>query len=99
MIKRLFKLREDNATVQAEAMAGIMTFMTIASIICVQPAVLSTFTIAVMSFCRFSITEGMVFGFVSYAPLNIIAGNTKKIHFLLCILSTLFIFRYAYLNT
>jgi xanthine/uracil/vitamin C permease (AzgA family) len=41
----------------------------------------------------------MVFGFVSYAPLNIIAGNTKKIHFLLCILSTLFIFRYAYLNT
>ncbi|MDD5505065.1 MAG: NCS2 family permease [Candidatus Omnitrophica bacterium] len=42
MIEKLFKLKENNTDVRTEVIAGITTFMTMAYIICVQPAILST---------------------------------------------------------
>ena len=41
MIERLFKLSENTTTVRTEILAGVTTFLTMAYIIFVQPAVLS----------------------------------------------------------
>ncbi len=41
MIERFFKLKENNTTVRTEVVAGVTTFMTMAYIIFVQPAILS----------------------------------------------------------
>src|SRR6266705_5410402 len=41
MIERLFKLSENKTNVRTEALAGLTTFLTMAYIIFVQPAVLS----------------------------------------------------------
>lgn len=41
MLNKIFKLRENNTNVRIELIAGITTFMTMAYIIFVQPAILS----------------------------------------------------------
>src|SRR5271170_8119709 len=41
MLERLFKLGANRTTIQTEVMAGLATFLTMAYIIVVQPAVLS----------------------------------------------------------
>lgn len=41
MLKRLFKLRENNSDIKTEVVAGVTTFMTMSYIILVQPTVLS----------------------------------------------------------
>src|SRR5262245_21622780 len=41
MLQRFFKLRENGTTVRTEVLAGVTTFLTMAYIIVVQPAVLS----------------------------------------------------------
>jgi adenine/guanine/hypoxanthine permease len=61
-------------------------------------AIPSFLTIVVMPFCGFSITDGIAFGFISYALLSIVTGNAKKVHWLLYLFAVLFILRYAYLN-
>jgi adenine/guanine/hypoxanthine permease len=42
MLEKIFKLKEHNTTVRTEIVAGITTFMTMAYILAVNPAVLST---------------------------------------------------------
>jgi xanthine/uracil/vitamin C permease (AzgA family) len=41
MLERLFKLTENGTTVRTEVLAGMTTFLTMAYIIFIQPAVLS----------------------------------------------------------
>ena len=41
MLEKLFKLKENNTTVKTEIMAGITTFMTMAYILAVNPAMLA----------------------------------------------------------
>ena len=41
MIERIFKLTENGTSVRVEVLAGVTTFLTMAYIIVVQPAVLS----------------------------------------------------------
>src|SRR5512145_1461157 len=41
MLERIFRLRENGTTVRTEVLAGLTTFLTMAYIIFVQPAVLS----------------------------------------------------------
>lgn len=41
-----------------------------------------------------SITEGIAFGFISYALLKLVTGKGKKVHWLIYLFSVLFIFRY-----
>ncbi|OGW75785.1 MAG: guanine permease [Omnitrophica bacterium RBG_13_46_9] len=53
-------------------------------------------TITVMPFCGFSITEGISFGFISYALLKLVTGRSKEVHALIYIFSVLFLLRYAY---
>ena len=42
MLERLFKLKENNTTVKKEVMAGLITFMTMAYILAVNPNILSS---------------------------------------------------------
>jgi AGZA family xanthine/uracil permease-like MFS transporter len=60
-------------------------------------AIPSFLAITVMPFCGFSITEGIAFGFISYALLSLVSGNAKKVHWLLYLFAALFIIRYIYL--
>jgi AGZA family xanthine/uracil permease-like MFS transporter len=60
-------------------------------------AIPSFLAIVVMPFCGFSITEGIAFGFISYAGLSLISGNGKKVHWLLYLFAILFVLRYIYL--
>jgi AGZA family xanthine/uracil permease-like MFS transporter len=59
MLDRLFRLSENNATIRTEALAGLTTFLTMAYIIFVQPAVLSG--------ALFGAPTGMDFGAVMFA--------------------------------
>ncbi|MBF0253097.1 MAG: hypothetical protein HQL29_04700 [Candidatus Omnitrophica bacterium] len=51
-------------------------------------------TITVMPFCGFSITDGISFGFISYALLKFFSGKKKEIHPLITIFAILFVIRY-----
>ena len=59
MLDRFFRLRENNTTVRTEFLAGLTTFLTMAYIIFVQPAVLSG--------AMFGMETGMDFGAVFVA--------------------------------
>lgn len=50
--------------------------------------------IAAMPF-TYSISEGIMFGVISYTVINLLAGNTKRIHWIMYILTVLFIAQYA----
>lgn len=54
-------------------------------------------TLIVMPF-TFSITEGIAFGFISYALLKLIVGKGKEVHWILYLFALLFLFRYAVLR-
>ena len=62
MIERVFKLSENETSTRTEVLAGITTFLTMAYIIFVQPAVLSG--------KMFGIDTGMDFGAVTTAILS-----------------------------
>ena len=51
-------------------------------------------TIAAMPFA-YSISDGIMFGVISYTLINLIAGNMKKIHWIMYVLTVLFIAKYA----
>ncbi len=51
-------------------------------------------TIAAMPFA-YSISDGIMFGVISYTLINLIAGNLKKIHWIMYVLTVLFIAKYA----
>ncbi len=59
MLQRLFQLQENRTTVRTEVLAGLTTFLTMAYIIFVQPAVLSG--------AMFGMNTGMNFGAVTTA--------------------------------
>ncbi len=46
----------------------------------------------------FSITEGIAFGFMSYALLKILTGRLRDVHPLLLIISIVFVIRYFFFN-
>ncbi len=43
----------------------------------------------------YSISEGIMFGVISYTLINLLAGKTQKIHWIMYILTVLFIAKYA----
>jgi xanthine/uracil/vitamin C permease (AzgA family) len=47
----------------------------------------------------FSITEGIAFGFISYAFLKTVAGRHREVHWLVYLFAVLFIARYVYAGT
>jgi len=54
-------------------------------------------TMVVMPFA-FSITEGIAFGFISYALLKLVSRRGREVHGLVYLFAVLFIIRYMFLN-
>jgi AGZA family xanthine/uracil permease-like MFS transporter len=44
-----------------------------------------------------SITDGIAFGFVSYAALKLVTGRTREAHWLVYLFAALFVARYVWL--
>jgi adenine/guanine/hypoxanthine permease len=62
----------------------------------VTEAVPAFLTIVMMPFA-FSITEGIAFGFVSYALLKLVVGRARELHWIVALFAVLFVLRYAFL--
>jgi AGZA family xanthine/uracil permease-like MFS transporter len=60
-------------------------------------AVPAFLTMVLMPFA-FNITEGIAFGFISYALLKLVAGRGREVHGLVYLFAVLFILRYIYLQ-
>ncbi|MBI4810228.1 MAG: NCS2 family permease [Ignavibacteriales bacterium] len=54
-------------------------------------------TIVIMQLA-FSITEGIAFGFISFALLKLVSGKTREVHWLVYLLAILFLLRYIFLK-
>ncbi len=61
------------------------------------PAALASFLVLVTMPFTFSITEGIAFGFISYAVLMLAAGRAREVHPLLWAFAVLLAARYAFL--
>ena len=51
-------------------------------------------TVAIMPFA-YSISDGIMAGVISYTLINLIAGKAKKIHWIMYVLTIVFIAKYA----
>lgn len=56
---------------------------------------LPAFLMMVMMPLTFSITDGIAFGFISYAVLKLVTGRAKEVHWLIYVFALLFVVRYA----
>jgi AGZA family xanthine/uracil permease-like MFS transporter len=54
-------------------------------------------TMVVMPFA-FSITEGIAFGFVSFALLKLVTGRAREVHWIVYLFAVLFVLRYIFLR-
>lgn len=61
------------------------------------PGALASFLTLVTMPLTFSITEGIAFGFITYALLMLAAGRSREVHPLVYIFAGLFVVRYAWL--
>jgi AGZA family xanthine/uracil permease-like MFS transporter len=53
------------------------------------------FLMIIVTPLTFSITDGIAFGFISYALLKLVTGRAKEAHWLIYFFAVLFIIRYA----
>ncbi len=63
------------------------------------PAGIAAFITMVTMPFGFSITEGIAFGFISYAVLMLAAGRGREVHALLYVFAVLFVIRYGLLRS
>lgn len=54
-------------------------------------------TMVIMPFA-FSITEGIAFGFISFALLKLVTGRGREVHWIVYLFAVLFVLRYIYLR-
>lgn len=54
---------------------------------------------ALMMPFTYSITNGVAFGFISYAGLTLSTGRAKEVPLIVWIIAAIFVFRYVYLGT
>ncbi len=85
MLERLFKLKENGTTVRTEIGAGVATFMTMAYIIFVQPAVLShagmDFGAVMVATCIASAAATFVMGLYANYPIALAPGMGENFFF------------------
>ncbi len=85
MLERLFKLRENNTTVRTEIIAGSTTFLSMAYIIFVQPAVLSQvgmdFGSVMMATCLSSALSCLIMAFLANYPIALAPGMGENFYF------------------
>lgn len=85
MLNRLFKLKENNTTVQTEVAAGLTTFMTMAYIIFVQPAILSMagmdFDAVMVATCIASAAACFMMAFLANYPIALAPAMGHNVYF------------------
>jgi adenine/guanine/hypoxanthine permease len=85
MFERIFKLRENGTTVRTEIIAGSTTFLSMAYIIFVQPAVLSAagmdFGSVMMATCISSALACLVMAFLANYPIALAPGMGENFFF------------------
>ena len=57
-------------------------------------AVPSFLAVAAMPF-TYSISDGIMFGVIAYTVINALSGNFKRIHWIMYVLTVLFVAKYA----
>lgn len=62
----------------------------------ITEAIPAFLTMIIMPF-TFSITEGIAFGFISYAFLKLVSGEARQVHWIIYLFAILFIIRYIFL--
>ena len=84
------------ATAPALIIVGYMMLSSVAEIDFsdASEAIPAFLTITAMPF-TYSISDGIMFGVISYTLINLFAGNLKKIHWIMYVLTILFIGKYA----
>jgi len=84
------------ATAPALIIVGFLMLSSIAEIDFRDPseAIPAFLTVAFMPF-SYSISDGIMIGVISYTFINLIAGKTAKIHWIMYVLSVIFIAKYA----
>ena len=85
MFEKLFKLRENGTTIQIEIISGSTTFLSMAYIIFVQPAVLSIvgmdFGSVMMATCLSSAIACIVMAFFANYPIALAPGMGENFYF------------------
>ena len=85
MIERLFRLRENNTTVQVELLGGLTTFMTMAYIIFLNPAILSQagmdFGAVMTATCLSAAVATYVMGLLANYPIAMAPGIGENFFF------------------
>jgi AGZA family xanthine/uracil permease-like MFS transporter len=85
MLERIFKLKENSTTTQTEIIAGATTFLSMAYIIFVQPAVLSQagmdFGSVMMATCLSSAVACIVMAFLANYPIALAPGMGENFYF------------------
>lgn len=85
MLEKLFKLRENGTTVRTEIIAGLTTFLSMAYIIFVQPAVLSAagmdFGAVMMATCLSSAVACLAMAFLANYPVALAPGMGENFYF------------------
>jgi adenine/guanine/hypoxanthine permease len=64
---------------------------------CAASAIAAFLTMVIMPFA-FSITEGIAFGFISYALLKTVTGRGREVHILIYVFAVLFVIRYIFIK-
>lgn len=86
MLNKLFKLEENNTTIKTEVVGGIITFMTMAYIIFIQPQVLSITGMdagaVMMATCLSAALATFVMGFLANYPIANAPGMGENFVFL-----------------
>ena len=89
MLEKMFKLKENGTTVQTEIIAGSTTFLSMAYIIFVQPAVLSMagmdFGSVMMATCLSSAVACAVMAFLANYPIALAPGMGENFYFVFAV--------------
>ncbi|MCK4244960.1 MAG: NCS2 family permease [Candidatus Omnitrophica bacterium] len=85
MVEKLFKLKEAGTNVRTEAIAGLTTFMAMAYIIFVQPAVLSVagmdFGAVMVATCLSAFLATLIMGLYANYPIALAPGMGENFYF------------------
>ena len=89
MLEKIFKLKENGTTIQTEIVAGSTTFLSMAYIIFVQPAVLSIagmdFDSVMMATCLSSAIACLVMAFLANYPIALAPGMGENFYFVFAV--------------
>lgn len=99
-LDKLFHLKERGTTVRTEVLAGLITFVTAAYVLAVNPSVMSaartfnTAGIGVVLFCVGLVITGVLMA-RNVKGINLLRGNHKKISPMMYVLVVVFILKYV----